>query len=134
MYLHSYSRCTFALFLLIFSTSIFAQSTITDQLEIDQQQAEFNNTELSDDLEPIAEEASSNSGILTEESATEIASGYEAITVYLDAKYGRRTKGAAKMMTELHKEWAVKGYRLQDVDLYTENADLRGFFITYVRE
>ena len=60
--------------------------------------------------------------------------GRVAKTVFLDISvFGRRDR-AAKRMTELHQEHAHDGWTLQDVSIYTENGDLEGFFITYVKE
>jgi len=69
------------------------------------------------------------------ESETDVqAPANHAITIYIDTNWGSRTKRAAKKITESHQEYASKGYRLQDVDLYIENGDLRGFFVTYEPE
>ena len=54
-------------------------------------------------------------------------------TVFLDvAALGRRNR-AAKRMNELHAEMATQGYDFADLEVYTENGDLEGFFLTYVR-
>jgi hypothetical protein len=34
----------------------------------------------------------------------------------------------------MHQEYAREGWTLQEVTIYTENGDLEGFFITYVKE
>lgn len=60
--------------------------------------------------------------------------GRMAKTVFLDISvFGRRDR-AAKRMTQMHQEYAPEGWTLQDVSVYTENGDLEGFFITYVKE
>lgn len=56
------------------------------------------------------------------------------ITIYVDAPFGHRKKGSATALTESHKKYRAAGYRLLDLDIYTENGDLKGFFVTYVRE
>lgn len=53
------------------------------------------------------------------------------ITVYLDVDLGGRTKGAARKLTEMHTQYHQRGYELLDVDLYVEDGDLEGFFVTY---
>jgi len=60
-------------------------------------------------------------------------SNYDAITIYIDASWGYRTDRAAEKITESHKEYAAIGYRLVDLDLYLEDSDLKGFFVTYER-
>lgn len=57
----------------------------------------------------------------------------DSITVYLDASWGYRTTRAAENLTQSHSDFAKRGYRLQDVDLYIENGDLKGFFVSYTR-
>lgn len=60
--------------------------------------------------------------------------GRMAKTVFLDISvFGRRDR-AAKRMTQMHQEYAREGWTLQDVTIYTENGDLEGFFITYLKE
>lgn len=54
-----------------------------------------------------------------------------AVTVYLDVSWGSRTKKAASRLNESHAKYESAGYILQDIDLYTENGDLKGFFVTY---
>lgn len=75
-----------------------------------------------------------------EESVTAIAdasasgSGRMGKTVFVDAsKFGRKKK-AAKGMTKLHEEFAQEGWTVIGVTVYTENQDLEGFFVTYVKE
>lgn len=57
----------------------------------------------------------------------------EAVTVFIDADWGGREDGAAREITRAHKAFAQRGYRLIDVETYTENGDLEGFFVSYVR-
>ncbi len=54
-------------------------------------------------------------------------------TVFVDISvFGRKNK-AAKRMTKMHLEYAREGWTVQDVSIYTENGDLQGFFVTYVK-
>lgn len=55
-----------------------------------------------------------------------------AITLFVDISIASRKKRAAARMTELHAEMAQKGYDVIDVEPYTENGDLQGFYVTYV--
>ena len=70
----------------------------------------------------------------TTESPSELSSVPHTITVYVDASWGKRTKGAAAEITRSHAEQAAQGYRFVDLELYTEDADLKGFFITYMKD
>ena len=57
----------------------------------------------------------------------------EAMTVFHDVSgFGRRNR-AANRMTEKHAEMALSGWRFADMQIYTENGDLEGFYITYTR-
>ena len=57
----------------------------------------------------------------------------EAITVFQDvSRFGRKNR-AAENMTELHAEKALEGWRLADMEIYIENGDLEGFFLSYIR-
>lgn len=75
-----------------------------------------------------------------EESMTAIAdesasgSGRMGKTVFVDVSGVGRKKKAAKRMTELHEEFAQEGWTVIGVAVYTENQDLEGFFVTYVKE
>jgi hypothetical protein len=59
---------------------------------------------------------------------------HEAVTVFVDAsRISRRTFGAGNM-TEMHAKKAAEGWRFADMEIYTENGDLEGFFLSYTRE
>ncbi len=45
---------------------------------------------------------------------------------------GRKDR-AAKRMTKQHQEYAKEGWTVANVVVYTENGDLEGFFVTYVK-
>ena len=55
----------------------------------------------------------------------------KTITVYLDINFASKKKRGAKKITESHIKYEKLGYRFVDLELYVENGDLRGFFITY---
>jgi hypothetical protein len=57
----------------------------------------------------------------------------ESITVFQDVSRIGRKDGAAKNMTGKHKEMARTGWRFADMEVYTENGDLEGFFLSYSR-
>jgi hypothetical protein len=54
-----------------------------------------------------------------------------AVTIFVDVNQLTRKNLAAKKMTRLHNEFAAEGYELVSVDIYTENGDLEGFFVSY---
>jgi hypothetical protein len=56
-----------------------------------------------------------------------------AVTVFVDADWGGREDGAAREISRAHAAFARHGYEVVDVEAYTENGDLEGFFITYRR-
>ncbi len=55
----------------------------------------------------------------------------ETVTIYLDTDLGSRKKGAAKLLTKSHQAYAEKGYELVDIQIYIEDGDQEGFFVTY---
>lgn len=58
----------------------------------------------------------------------------ESKTVWLDVSRFGRKKSAAKNMTEKHEEFKKLGWKFIDMETYTENSDLEGFFLTYSRD
>ena len=58
----------------------------------------------------------------------------EAITVFRDASRFSRRGGGAKNMTQMHDEYSAAGWKLIDMEIYTENSDIEGFFLSYTRE
>ncbi len=58
--------------------------------------------------------------------------GRKAYTIYM-GRGGEKIK-AAQRMNALHELMAARGYTLQDTEPYVENADLEGWWITYVAE
>ena len=73
------------------------------------------------------------SGPLSAQVATG-ATCYEAITVFRDSSRFSRRSGGAKNMTEVHDEFSANGWKLIDTEIYTENGDIEGFFLSYTRE
>ena len=57
----------------------------------------------------------------------------EARTVWVDANFAFRKKGGAKVINKIHQDMEAEGWGFQDMEPYTENGDLEGFFITYTR-
>ena len=57
----------------------------------------------------------------------------ETTTVFHEvSRIGRKDRAAANM-TRRHAEMAEQGWRFADSAIYTENGDLEGLFLTYVR-
>ena len=59
--------------------------------------------------------------------------GQAAVTVFVDAHFGARKDGAARQLSDAHAAAARHGYQLVDVETYTENGDLVGFFVSHRR-
>lgn len=57
----------------------------------------------------------------------------KATTVFVNTVLGSRTGGSAKRINESHAEMEAKGWRFMSLETYTENGDLVGFFVTYVK-
>lgn len=55
-------------------------------------------------------------------------------TVWIDASPMKRRKGAAEKMTDMHDTMSNRGWTFTDMEIYTENSDLEGFFLTYCRD
>ncbi|MFT5140490.1 MAG: hypothetical protein ACI9CB_002154 [Rhodothermales bacterium] len=58
----------------------------------------------------------------------------EAITGFQDVSGMGRKDKAASNMTKRHQEMAKQGWRFIGLEVYTENGDLEGFFLSYVRD
>ena len=52
-------------------------------------------------------------------------------TVWLD---GKGQSSMADKVNKLHAEMAAKGWSFASLEVYTEDGDMQGLFITYVRE
>jgi hypothetical protein len=68
------------------------------------------------------------------EAAVPAANCEQAITVFQDVSGVGRKDRAAKNMTQRHAAMARDGWRFADMEVYTENGDLEGFYLTYVRD
>jgi hypothetical protein len=51
-------------------------------------------------------------------------------TVWVD---GKGQTSFAKKVNEMHAEMEAKGWKFVDLAIYTENGDMQGAFVTYVR-
>jgi hypothetical protein len=58
----------------------------------------------------------------------------ESKTVFLDVSRMGRKHSAAKNMSEEHEKQLEDGWSFVDLELYNENSDLEGFFLTYSRD
>jgi len=61
------------------------------------------------------------------------APGKGGKTVFVGVSPLGRKDRAAKRMTKQHQEYAKEGWTVANVVVYTENGDLEGFFVTYVK-
>ncbi len=57
----------------------------------------------------------------------------EAWTVFVSDATMRRHDGSASRITESHRKAEQLGWAFKDLEVYIENGDLQGFFITYTR-
>jgi maltose-binding protein MalE len=46
---------------------------------------------------------------------------------------GKGESGFAEKLNKMHVEMETKGFKFSDMEIYTENGDMRGAFVTYVR-
>ncbi len=60
-----------------------------------------------------------------------VAERLSAITVFVDVDWGGREDAAARELSRAHTAFYARGYVVVDVEGYTENGDLQGFFVTY---
>jgi len=59
--------------------------------------------------------------------------GLAAKTVFV-AKTGDRKGDSAAAITAMHEKMGAQGWTVIDVDVYIENGDQWGFFITYIQQ
>lgn len=57
----------------------------------------------------------------------------QASTIFVSDKTGSRKKGSASKISETHKTAESQGWDFDDLEIYIEDGDLQGFFITYTR-
>ena len=55
------------------------------------------------------------------------------VTEFIDVSALGRKNSAAEKMTERANERAAQGWRQVDMEIYTENSDLEGFFMVFER-
>lgn len=54
-----------------------------------------------------------------------------AQTVWVD---GKGQKSMADKANKMHAEMAAQGWRFEGLDVYIEDGDMKGLFVTYVRD
>lgn len=57
----------------------------------------------------------------------------QASTVFVPDKTGSRQKGSASRLSEQHRLAQDQGWDFADLEVYIEDGDLQGFFVTYTR-
>ncbi|MEE9596113.1 MAG: hypothetical protein V3V96_04990 [Acidiferrobacterales bacterium] len=77
---------------------------------------------------------SKEEAVTTAEDESAVTTGRIGKTVFVDVSQAGRKKKAAKRMTKQHEQFAQEGWTVIGVAVYTENEDLEGFFVTYVKE
>jgi hypothetical protein len=58
----------------------------------------------------------------------------QASTIFVPDKAGSRQKGSAKKISQTHDVAEAQGWNFHDLEVYIEDGDLQGFFVTYTRE
>jgi len=58
--------------------------------------------------------------------------GLPARTVFVD-RTGDRQEDLAAAATQMHEEMAAKGWTFLDLSVYTEDGDMQGLFLTYLK-
>lgn len=58
----------------------------------------------------------------------------QASTIFVADKATSRQKGSAKKLSETHKTAEAQGWNFDEMQIYIEDGDLQGFFVTYTRE
>jgi hypothetical protein len=58
----------------------------------------------------------------------------QASTVFIPDQAGSRQKGSAKKLSETHKTAESQGWNFDEMQVYIEDGDLQGFFVTYTRD
>lgn len=59
--------------------------------------------------------------------------GQRTVSLYVDVDLGARKSGSATELNQSHRAFNANGFDVVSVVGYTENGDLQGFFVTYVR-
>jgi hypothetical protein len=74
--------------------------------------------------------------VTAEEKATDsdCTMSKQALTVFQDVRAMNRRKGAGQNLTELHQKYEIEGWDFDDLEIYIEDGDLEGFFVTYSRK
>jgi hypothetical protein len=56
-----------------------------------------------------------------------------ASTIFVADKTGSRQGGSAKKISETHRTAQAQGWTFDEMQIYIEDGDLQGFFITYTK-
>lgn len=54
--------------------------------------------------------------------------------MFVPDKATSRQQGSAKKLSEAHKKAETQGWNFDEMQIYIEDGDLQGFFVTYTRE
>jgi hypothetical protein len=57
-----------------------------------------------------------------------------ASTIFISDKTGSRQKGSAEQLSDMHKQVQAQGWSYEDMEIYIEDGDLQGFFVTYTKK
>jgi len=81
----------------------------------------------------LATFASTGAFAKEEKTTPTICPALQASTIFVSDRTGSRKKGSAKKIIETHKSSESQGWDFKDLEIYIEDGDLQGFFITYTR-
>jgi len=56
-----------------------------------------------------------------------------AYTVFVNDRTGSRQKGSAERLSDAHRNAQEQGWDFKDLEIYIEDGDLQGFFVTYTK-
>lgn len=68
-----------------------------------------------------------------EDSSPAACPALQAQTVFVSDKTGSRKRGSAERLSETHQNAEARGWNFEDLEVYIEDGDLEGFFVTYTR-
>ena len=57
----------------------------------------------------------------------------QASTVFIPDQAGNRQTGSAEKLSKTHKTAESQGWNFDEMQIYVEDGDLQGFFVTYTR-
>ena len=66
---------------------------------------------------------------VTSHAKDEVAVAQNTTTVWID---GKGQQGFSEKLNKMHAQMEAKGWKFGDMEIYTEDGDMKGAFVTYV--